>query len=381
MKGILDTEVYTPDNIVNRLLDLTDVAVKGNTICDPACGTGNILVGVIERLKKAQFTDNEIADAIYGYDIVEDSIEVCKDRIYELLPNLSDPSIIDEHIKCYDTLATEDTNKYSIILMNPPYAKDLHKKFLLWAWKHAIIVISIQPCQFLYKHSKLSNLDRELLTDARKYVDEIYIMNPNLIWKDHKFASPVAIFNSVAEEAITTGNLIKVYDEMTDDYYEVDNLGDITKQYNKLKDFNNSLNFFLCLSPDTLPSHEGLDPEKPWVVEIAKIRGHISEVNKDIYDNDDFATVVMRNHKPSYGLTESTKQCFSFRTEEEANNFIEYLKTDFARLCLYKNKHGLHLDSSNMSSIPWLNFKKKWTDDELFTLIQTSNPGIIPRYY
>ena len=68
MKGILDSEVYTPENIVNRLISYANIYLC-KPICDPACGTGNILVCVINCLKEKKFTDQEIIDNIFGYDI------------------------------------------------------------------------------------------------------------------------------------------------------------------------------------------------------------------------------------------------------------------------------------------------------------------------
>ena len=61
MKGILDSEVYTPKNIVDRLISYAGIHT-GRSVCDPACGTGNILAGVIDYLKRNKFTDQEIAD-------------------------------------------------------------------------------------------------------------------------------------------------------------------------------------------------------------------------------------------------------------------------------------------------------------------------------
>lgn len=380
MKGKLNSEVYTPSNIVNRMLDLTDVTINGTTFCDPACGDGNILVEVIDRLKKAKYTDDEIIEMIYGYDIVPESVDKCKRRIADLLPRLTDINTIDDHIICRNTLAVEDIQKYTTIIMNPPYEKDLHKKFLLWAWDHATIVISIQPCQFLYKHMNLNKLDTELAKKTRKYTNDIWIMNPNLIWPDHKFASPVGIFYTVAEDPIILTDPIHVHDEMTDDEYNAYELSDFYKRHTQLHEFTKVLEYYLAVHPGTVTDHEGLRANS-WTVELAKIRGHISETNKDIYDNDDFATMVMRDHKPVYGLTSSDKQCFSFDTETEAWNFINYLKTDFARLCLYINKHGLHLDSANMSSIPWMDFTHTWDDEILFNLLFTKNPKILPAYY
>ena len=380
MKGILDAEVYTPEYIVNRLIDYANI-YSCKPICDPACGTGNILVGVVNRLKEKKFTDQEIVDNIFGYDIVEDSVQVCRQRIKDLLPDVSE-DLINDHIKCCDTLRCI-TDQFDTIIMNPPYAKDLHKKFLIWAAVHANTIVSIQPCQFLYKHSNLNQLDTDVQNVVSKFVGAIYIMNPNLIWKDHKFASPVGIF-----VAIGVGNADKticIHDEMTDDVY-TDTLDNICKRHKQLSEFKNRLYHYLVDNPDIVIKHRELHKGAPYVVELAKIRGHISEKNKDIYSNDDFATMVTRSHLPRTAVSDPNKQHFWFNSEAEANHFIDYLKTDFARLCLYINKFGLHIDSNNMRFIPWFDFRQRWSDNKLFNLLGIENPNLadptlLPKYY
>lgn len=379
MKGILNAEVYTPEYIVNRMISYADIQ-PCKRICDPACGTGNILVGIVKYMQEQKITNHEIASFVYGYDIVEESVQTCRQRLADLLPDVS-KDVIDTHIKCCDTLKCI-TDQFSTIIMNPPYAKDLHKKFLIWAIKHADNVVSIQPCQQLYKHIDLNKLDAELQSITLQYVKDIYIMNPNLIWSDHKFASPVGIF--------VTGDRAQdplyIHDEMTDDTYPVVAQWDMIKRHKQLSTFTEKLFQYLAQNPDTVVKHRELHKGAPYVVELAKIRGHISEKNRDIYSNDDFATMVTRSHLPRTVVSDPNKQHFWFNSEAEANHFIDYLKTDFARLCLYINKFGLHIDSNNMRFIPWFDFRQRWSDTKLFNLLGIENPNLadptlLPKYY
>ena len=380
MKGILDAEVYTPEYIVNRMISYVDIQ-PCERICDPACGTGNILVGIVKYMQEQKFTNHEIASFVYGYDIVEESVQVCRQRIKNLLPDVSE-DLINSHIKCCDTLRCI-TDRFDTVIMNPPYAKDLHKKFLIWATTHADTTVSIQPCQFLYKHSGLNRLDTDVQNVVSQSINTVYIMNPNLIWKDHKFASPVGIF--IASSLKKADATVCIHDEMTDDIY-MGTIDNICKRYKQLSKFRSHLYRYLMDNPDTVILHREENKGAPYVVELAKIRGHISEVNKDIYSNDDFATMVTRGHLPQTTVLDPNKQHFWFDSEIEAINFIDYLKTDFARLCLYINKFGLHIDSNNMELIPWLDFRRKWTDYELFNLLGVENPNLedqtlLPPYY
>ena len=380
MKGIQDSKVYTPYYIIERMINLVTIQ-KNVSICDPACGTGNILVSIIHKMKFLGFSNQEIANSIFGYDINNESVQVCCQRISDLLPDIS-TDLITDHIKCCNTLL-ETLQQFDIIIMNPPFEKNLHKKFLVWAAGHSRVIVSIQPCQFLYKHYKLNKLDTKLQNLIQNHASSIYIMNPNLIWQSHKFASPVGIFNIDLDNQTST---IHIYDEMTDDYYKVASINEICKRHKQLAKFIEQLIAYLKLNPDTVIKHINMELYKPWIVELAKIRGHISEVNRDIYSNDDFATMVTRDHRPITKIVDFAKQHFCFNTKIEAENFIEYLKTDFARICLYINKFGLHIDSNTMMYVPWLDFTKRWTDDELFNIIGVSNPNLagstlVPKYY
>jgi len=78
---------------------------------------------------------------------------------------------------------------------------------------------------------------------------------------------------------------------------------------------------------------------------------------------------------------------FIFNTEEERDNFIEYLKTDFARFCLSFYKNDANLGVGALRCIPWLDFTKRYTDKDLYELFNVSEEqqrvirNIIPEYY
>ena len=61
-----------------------------------------------------------------------------------------------------------------------------------------------------------------------------------------------------------------------------------------------------------------------------------------------------------------------FKTQAEANNCWEYVKTKFFRAILGIRKLDQNASQSVYSYIPLLNFDKKWTDKELFDLFNLS---------
>ncbi len=94
-------EVFTQEREVNAMLDL----VRGETeriesrFLEPACGTGNFLVPVLERklaIVKKRYGSSQsdfermaltAASSIYGVEILSDNVAICIDRLYNILNN------------------------------------------------------------------------------------------------------------------------------------------------------------------------------------------------------------------------------------------------------------------------------------------------------
>jgi hypothetical protein len=95
-------EVFTPDFIVNDMLDL----VKNETeriesrFLEPACGDGNFLAPILQRkldvsLKKygrsqTEFEKSAIlaVGSIYGVELLKDNVELCINRLYKVFDDV-----------------------------------------------------------------------------------------------------------------------------------------------------------------------------------------------------------------------------------------------------------------------------------------------------
>ncbi len=105
-------EVFTPDSIVNDMLDLVDKELYAemdkeglseedkarkyieNTVLEPSCGDGQFLIRILyrklEAVKKLPVEERELAIvkafcSIYGVDIQEDNVLESRDRMLALL--------------------------------------------------------------------------------------------------------------------------------------------------------------------------------------------------------------------------------------------------------------------------------------------------------
>ena len=91
-------EVYTSSREVNAMLDLVKQETEriDSRFLEPACGTGNFLAEVLERklnVVKTRYAKSQIeyeryavltVSSIYGIDILQDNVEECRNRLFEI---------------------------------------------------------------------------------------------------------------------------------------------------------------------------------------------------------------------------------------------------------------------------------------------------------
>jgi len=90
-------EVLTPQHIVNAMLDLVKQETEriDSRFLEPACGTGNFLIEILNRklrVVEARYAKSQLeyeryailaVSSIYGIDILEDNAEECRNRLFE----------------------------------------------------------------------------------------------------------------------------------------------------------------------------------------------------------------------------------------------------------------------------------------------------------
>ncbi len=91
-------EVFTPPWMVDAMLDLVDGEVQriDSRVLEPACGSGNFLVRVLQRklaavevkYGKSEFEKKSYAllslMCIYGIELLPDNISECRDNLIEI---------------------------------------------------------------------------------------------------------------------------------------------------------------------------------------------------------------------------------------------------------------------------------------------------------
>ncbi len=132
--------------IISKLESMSDMlhsVIYDDSVFDPTCGTGEYLLGALEKkielikTEKTGVTDEKLSiilKTIYGNDINIESIEIAKIRMFfevikhaKFVENYRHfAEIINSNMTSSDfvNVKLSDFNKYDIIIGNPPYVED-----------------------------------------------------------------------------------------------------------------------------------------------------------------------------------------------------------------------------------------------------------------
>ncbi len=111
---------FTPRALINAMVDVIKPKI-GETICDPACGTGGFLLSAYEYMKKeGTYNKNKIDflqnKALHGVDNTPLVVTLASMNLY-----LHGVGIERSPIICDDSLEKEPETLFDIILANPPF--------------------------------------------------------------------------------------------------------------------------------------------------------------------------------------------------------------------------------------------------------------------
>lgn len=108
-----NAEVFTPDSLVNDMLNKLPKEnwEEGKTFCDPACGDGQFLVHVLERKIQLGHNPLEALKTVFGVDIMQDNIRVCRMRLLAIIQKYT--KIEYDHVyTVFRNIVWVNTNRY-----------------------------------------------------------------------------------------------------------------------------------------------------------------------------------------------------------------------------------------------------------------------------
>lgn len=98
-------EVFTPTELVREILDQIPMGQfqdPSKTFLDNSCGDGQFLGEVLIRKMENGSTFEQALSTIYGVDLMEDNVILCRERL--LCGQTDLKHIVDQHIVCHDAL-------------------------------------------------------------------------------------------------------------------------------------------------------------------------------------------------------------------------------------------------------------------------------------
>ena len=293
--------------------------------------------------------------------------------------------------------------KFDIILSNPPYNNGLGNTFLEKYLHIGNKIITIQPLSWLIAKQQKQKITKIIDKNCNVYIDQL---NGIQEFTDAGLIGDIAIqyINTQLKGKIRIYG--KEYDKCSDikQWSSNDSLETFIEH---LGEVNNSLWDNIKGTTHWDKGYEPNPNNEWWCIKIQKIRGNVNR-NKDEKQSPDFYTLISNNEefiKLNKGQYKKLKETpnkrgnldflyFAFNTEQELNNFIRYIKTDFARTCLMLVKNGSNLHRGEMRYIPWFDFSDehfnkspKEIDDWLFKKYNISDEirkhieKILPDYY
>ena len=98
-------EVFTPTPLVEEILEIFESETfkdPTKNFLDPSCGDGQFLASVLYRKLKNGINFETALSSIYGVDLMQDNVDLCRDRLLCGHEHLR--PIVEKNIVCADGL-------------------------------------------------------------------------------------------------------------------------------------------------------------------------------------------------------------------------------------------------------------------------------------
>lgn len=406
-------EVMTDLNLVKHILSRIpdeDFKNPNKTFIDLSNGTGVFPLVVIYRLMKGLEEWESDSEKRYKH-IVENQIftsEIQPKNVFlylclidpydEYNLNIYSGSSLDNGLRKHmKEVWKREYFDYSI--GNPPFNQMVDMKFVKLSYEIADVVCFVHPSTWLIDEKgkqKAFLSTKELVKD---HLDSIELFNGNKIFNIQLFVPCVITYIDKNKKDVGIKCVDKINDVelVYDNIYQINKFSNIDvyiKAKEKIVRFTEeNIDNYKIFNISTkrnkttgkISKYSHLNTKNEFYINISQIRGHVNLNSDKNMLLDDFYTIVTRDNKVERYI--SNHMFFKFSDKEKAENFLSYLKTNFARFCLAMYKNNSQLECGEMSLIPWLDFSIKWTDELLFKHFNLDESEkefilkIIPKYY
>ena len=287
-------------------------------------------------------------------------------------------------------------DKFDVVIANPPYSKKLDLKFLDKAFDIANNeVVFVHPATMWISKGENKYFESKLKKFS-SFVHSIEIFNGNGIFGIGLYTpcSITHLLKNPTDRSVTFIDKLRNNESKIrrNEIVKLSPYG-ISDQFNSIYEkiyLSDELEY--CSSKGYIFSSGGnhhqkyLRNQNCFFVELSNIRGHcdLKGGASDTMYKEDFFTFLRKDSEVISGRSPKYQIWFEFNTSYQAQNFSNYLKTNFARMCLALVKRDQHI---KFTSLPWMDFTQEWTDEKLYAHFniteeeQTFIKEVITPYY
>jgi len=313
---------------------------------------------------------------------------------------------------------------FSVIVGNPPYqeidgggtgdsAKPIYHRFIQKAKKlNPDYIVMIIPSRWMKGGKGLNEFRREMINDTRiKIIHDFEngkMCFPDLhidggicyfLWsKDYNGKTEYHHYALDGTKSVTKRYLKNDFsDTVVRDYRQISIIEKATKQaknkFSSIVYSRNPFGFYADLfnNPERYPDIKVSEKQTGNLYKIYGIKGKkggskrvtgyipSSAVNKNQTEASEYKLFFSKAYsttatvppeiilgKPKEVCTETFLQIGKFKTEQEAQNCLSYIKTRFFRALLFFNRHSLNISKKSFELIPLQDFSKEWAEEELY---------------
>lgn len=101
-------EIFTPDGMVEKMvkdIGMNDICDPTKNIIDPACGDGQFLAYILWCRLEAGVSLKDALTTLHGVDVMQDNIDLCKERLCCDVKSLTIKKILKDNIVKENALA------------------------------------------------------------------------------------------------------------------------------------------------------------------------------------------------------------------------------------------------------------------------------------
>ena len=274
--------------------------------------------------------------------------------------------------------------KFDVVIGNPPYqgTQALHQQFFnksVDLLSDNGIVAFIQPATpYFNKKAKKKKPEQKMIDNINQYHTTVKFVRGN-VFDNAAIATDLAI-TYLTKTPSTNG--VNVFEYQNGSIYDNVDIADISltqmnpEQYKSIRQkFQTFIEINGCLQ-DQLSTDTNV-----FKASMSKVRGHAG-------DNDFFTFIPKSENRHRCKCADNyTDFGIIANDQQEVNNIFDYLESYVARMGLALSKFCIQQHMGELKTVPLVDFKKTYTDQELFDQIGlndneiTAIKSVISNYY